>query len=166
MEVNTKQNILEFLLYMQIRKSKPEAAPMEENYLKEGNEEPLTDDQQYKEATESLLYIVKLTRLDESPSKRDWNAMKRLARYFDGTAHLKLKIFVNDNAKLMGYMDADWAGDTTKSKSTIYFCMGMELSAGPVENKRLGLYSSQKQSLICNRGMQTTKLDTTVNTEL
>ena len=77
-----------------------------------------------------LLYLATTTRPDiavavgilcrktSSSSKRDWTAVKRVARYLKGTAHLKLKLQAINSPKLETYTDEDWAGDTTDRKST------------------------------------------------
>ncbi|XP_054828536.1 uncharacterized protein LOC129325052 [Eublepharis macularius] len=119
-----KQKVLEFLEYMQMKNCKPADTPMEVNYLKQqGNGELLPNNKQYREAFGKLLYISTLTspdiaaavgmlcRKSESPNKRDWNAVKRLAKYLNGTMHLKLKLPTSHNPRLVGYIDADWAGE-------------------------------------------------------
>lgn len=59
-----------------------------------------------------------LCRRVSNPRQRDWNAVKQVIRYFKQTINLKLKISADDNLELVGYVDADWAGDITDRKST------------------------------------------------
>lgn len=65
------------------------------------------------------------------PSKKDWNAVKRIIRYLKGTSHYKLKLPASDEITLTGYVDADWAGDTSDRKSTsgyLFFLSGGAIS--------------------------------------
>lgn len=125
--------------------AKPVKSPMETNYLKEMNcqDNPLPTNTQYRKAIGKLLYLTTATRPDiaatvgilcrkvSMPSKKDWNAVKRIIRYLKGTSHYKLKLPASDEITLTGYVDADWAGDTSDRKSTsgyLFFLSGGAIS--------------------------------------
>ncbi|XP_075137282.1 uncharacterized protein LOC142213003 [Leptodactylus fuscus] len=54
----------------------------------------------------------------EKPRQRDWNAVKRVLRYLKETQDVSLKLSSVGDLKLTGYVDADWAGDSSDRKST------------------------------------------------
>ena len=106
------------------------AIPMHIDYLSiTGEENLLNSNEQYRQAMRALLYIATTTRPDiaaavsilcrrvSSPRKCDWTAVKQVIRYLKETIHLKLKLKVVDNLQLVGYVDADWAGDKSDRKS-------------------------------------------------
>ncbi len=54
-----------------------------------------------------------------SPSKQHWTAVKRILRYLKETSNYGLSYLRNDNNDtLVGYSDAEWAGDVNDRKST------------------------------------------------
>jgi hypothetical protein len=57
----------------------------------------------------------------KNPGEKHWIACKRILRYLKSTAHLRLHYQNNlkdDEIRLNGYCDADWAGDVDDRKST------------------------------------------------
>ena len=52
------------------------------------------------------------------PSKEHWSAAKRVLRYIKGTLDHGLVFERSDDFQLIGYSDADWAGDLHSRKST------------------------------------------------
>ena len=89
-----------------------------------------------------------LCRKVESPNKRDWNAVKRLTRYLQGTIHLKLKLQASDNPRLVGYADADRAGDTTDRKSTsghLFFYGGGAVSGSSRKQERIAVSKTEAE---------------------
>jgi hypothetical protein len=109
--------------------------PMDTGYLKqEGDIEPFTDQLMYHSIIGALLYIAVNARPDIStsvsilsrrvsnPRKCDWIAAKRVVRYLVGTKDLKLSFgSAEDNCVLLGFSDADWAGDQEDRKSNTGF---------------------------------------------
>ena len=100
--------------------------------LKATEESELVDQSLYQSAVGSLLYLSTRSRPDiafavscaarfcSKPTKPHWTAVKRIFRYLRGTTGLGLlyaKGADSDNT-LVGYSDADWAGDCTDYKST------------------------------------------------
>lgn len=106
--------------------------PMDEGFLKLECEEKFEDPSSYRSLIGALLYISVHARPDISvstsilgrrvsrPTQVDWTAAKRVVRYLLGTKHWKLS-FTGDTGDLVGYTDADWAGDVKNRKSTSGF---------------------------------------------
>lgn len=72
-----------------------------------------------------LAYTVnQLTRFLSAPRLVHWQAAKRALRYIQGTKTLGLHYQRSDTTdfNLLGFSDADWAGDTDTRKSTTGFC--------------------------------------------
>jgi hypothetical protein len=83
----------------------------------------------YAEAIGSLMYAMVCTRPDiafavgvlarntTQPTTQHWMAVKRLLRYLRASTTATLVYNTNGNTKLLGYCDADWAGDVSDRKS-------------------------------------------------
>jgi transposase InsO family protein len=83
----------------------------------------------YSELVGSLLYLAVCTRPDiayavgalarhmAKPTMEHWNAAKAVVRYLAGTVDYGI-CFGNSNNELMGYCDADYAGDLNTRRST------------------------------------------------
>lgn len=88
----------------------------------------------YQQAVGSLLYAAQGTRPDavslvsrynNNPGTPHWNAVKRIFRYLKGTIDKKLQFQINDNPEIVGFSDADWAGNVDNRQSvTGYVFMG------------------------------------------
>ena len=99
----------------------------------------------------SLLYAANSTRPDiaqavgvvsrytSRPSQAHLTALKRILRYLKRTASLAIRYQKSDDGELIGYSDADWAGNADDCHSTsgnlflLYVAGGQ--SAGRVRNK-------------------------------
>ena len=78
----------------------------------------------------SLLYAAIATRPDISqavgvaskfcskPTEAHLTAVKRILRYLKGTLNLAIRYQKSENNPLIGYSDADWAGDLDDRHST------------------------------------------------
>jgi hypothetical protein len=98
-------------------------APKTEEEIREIEKGP------YRNAVGSLIYLVTGTRPDlavatstvakfcEHPGPAHWTAVKRILRYLKGTSDWGL-LFNPKNDTLVGYSDADWAGDPDSRRST------------------------------------------------
>jgi hypothetical protein len=65
--------------------------------------------------------VNRVSRFMKNPGEKHWIACKRILRYLKSTSHLRLNYQNNlkDNEiRLNGYCDADWAGDVDDRKST------------------------------------------------
>jgi hypothetical protein len=100
-----------------------EMAPKTENAVKEMSSVP------YREAIGSLMYLMVMTRPDiafavnqvsqycQNPGPGHWN-VKRILAFLAGTSNRGLLFKKNDEGSLIGYCDADYAGDADKRRST------------------------------------------------
>ena len=98
----------------------------------------------YRSAVGSLIYLVTGTRPDlavatgevakycNNPGLQHWAAVKRILRYLKGTVNLGL-LFNPKNSTLVGYSDADWAGDLDSRRSTTGYLF--EIGGVPVSWK-------------------------------
>ena len=106
----------------------------------------------YQSCVGSLLYMSIKTRPDISfavglvakfcsnPKKNHWSAVKRILRYLKGTVNYGLLFLRDESPELIGYSDADWAGDVSDRKSMSGYCFIM--------NGAAVAWSSKKQSCI------------------
>ncbi|PKI62590.1 hypothetical protein CRG98_017012 [Punica granatum] len=88
----------------------------------------------YSSVVGSLMYSMVCTRSDIAHSvgvvsrflsnlgKEHWNAVKWILRYFRGTSKVCLQ-FGTGKSELVGYTDADMAGDIDSQKSTLEYLM-------------------------------------------
>lgn len=127
------------------------STPMDTEFLK--SVEPqnlLPNNEKFRKAVGALLHLSTTTRPDialaighlcrrvSQPSQRDWDAVKRVIKYLKGTSNYKLKFSSQTDLNLVGFVDADWAGDVSDRKSTSGFIF--MLGANPI------LWASKKQS--------------------
>lgn len=83
----------------------------------------------YREAIGCLMYIAHVTRPDinfsinllsrysTNPGIAHWKAIKRVFRFLKATAAYKI-LYGTTKSNVLGYCDADWAGDLDNRKST------------------------------------------------
>ena len=93
-----------------------------------------------------IAFVVKeLARAMSSPTRGDWERLKRLARYLKGRPRV-VKIFKwqRPSSTLSIYTDADWAGDKRDRKSTSGGCimLGGHMSKGWAKTQSLIALSS------------------------
>ena len=100
--------------------------------LVRGEEDQVLDKQQfgYSELVGSLMYLSVCTRPDISqavgalarymakPTMEHWTAAKGVLRYLAGTVEYGLNYGGGSSTELLGYGDADYAGDTDTRRST------------------------------------------------
>ena len=83
----------------------------------------------YREAVGGLLYVMVMSRPDiayavsqvakfsQNPGPAHWKAVKRILSYLAGTANYGLSFSSNDLKTIVGYTDADYAGDIKTRRS-------------------------------------------------
>ena len=140
--------------------AKPSRYPIDPGYFRSGDGEKLPDNKQYHQLVGALLYISTnsrpdisaavsiLSRKTNNPTQRDWLELKRVVRYLLGTQDYQLKLD-SDRSKcleMIGYSDADWAGDTTDRKSTSGFLF--QLGKASVS------WASRKQACVATSTME------------
>lgn len=74
------------------------------------------------------------------PRRSHWLAVKRIVRYLKGTQDFGIKYSHSEDGQLVGYSDADFAGDVCDRKSTTGYIF--YLSYGPIS------WKSKKQSVV------------------
>jgi hypothetical protein len=91
----------------------------------------------YQQVVGSLMYAMLCTRPDlaypisvvsqhmANPSLEHWIAVKRIFRYLQGTLQFKLRFGGLSPQDVVGYCDADWAGDLEDRRSTTGFVFMM-----------------------------------------
>ena len=145
---------IELLSRFKMDESKPAETPVDFNskLIKTKEEEKLCNKEIYQSAIGSLLYLSTRTRPDISfavgnaarycaqPSDSHWSAVKRIMRYLKGTLKLGLLYKCNNGGELVGFSDADWAGDLNDRKSTSGYIF---LVSGSVVS-----WKSKKQSCV------------------
>ncbi|KAL5577780.1 hypothetical protein UlMin_019479 [Ulmus minor] len=121
-----------------MKESKAVQTPLVGYFKLSSNMSPKTDEEKesveripYASAVGSLMYAMVCTRPDlaysaslvsrfmSNPGREHWEAMKWVLRYIKGASDVGLlyKQCEGDSAKLMGYVDADHAGDLDKRRS-------------------------------------------------
>lgn len=110
-------------------------APAKIKVPREG--QPLSEEQskEYRTVVGSLLWLATRTRPDISyivgvltrffaqPTKEQWEVALGVIKYLKGTSDLGLVFGKGAKSDLLGYSDADWAGDQfDKAKSMTGFC--------------------------------------------
>ena len=109
---------------------KPMSTPMDPNVrLQEEEVKDLKDVTMHPQLIVSLIYLT-LTRLDiyypvgvvsrymSNPNKPHLDAVKRILRYVKGTINFGILYNERNNCQVMGYCDADYAGDCSTRRST------------------------------------------------
>lgn len=126
--------------------------PSERGEVKPGESKPISESIPYRQAVGSLMYLAVSTRPDlmyavsvaseklDQATVADWSAVKRILRYLKGTIDFGIKYECQEDQKLVGYSDADYAGDskTRRSRSGVVILYG----SGPI------IWQSTKQKMI------------------
>ncbi|PNX77125.1 retrovirus-related Pol polyprotein from transposon TNT 1-94 [Trifolium pratense] len=114
---------------------KPVDTPMDPNVKLIPNQgEPYPNPGQYRRLVGKLNYLT-MTRPDlafpvsvisqflNSPCDSHWNAVVRILRYIKGSPGKGLIYTDRGHTNILGYSDADWAGDAGDRKSTSGYCV-------------------------------------------
>nr|XP_048324835.1 wall-associated receptor kinase 5-like [Ziziphus jujuba var. spinosa] len=125
---------------------KPISTPMEVNAKLSAYEgKDLEDATMYQQLVGSLIYLT-LTRPDisfavgvvsrymQSPKKPHLEAVRRILRYVKGTINLGLLYKRGEECKLVGYCDADYAGDHDTRRSTTGYIFSLDSGVSSVSN--------------------------------
>ena len=123
----------EILEAFKMLECKPLLTPMEpNNKLRTGEGKDLEDTRMYRQLVGSLLYLT-LTRPDisyavgvvsrhmQNPKKPHLEAVKRILRYVKGTLDYGILYQKGGECQVVGYCDADYAGDCDTRRSTTSF---------------------------------------------
>ena len=127
---------------------RPATTPMEGILTKlEGDD--ITPDHGFMSAVGSFLYLAMVSRPDiafavhslgkhmQAAGKDHWAAVQRLLRYLQGTKDLTIRYTGNTDGlfELVGYADADYAGDLDNRRSTSgnFFCLSHGDDIAPID---------------------------------
>ena len=127
-----KQYILKMLKRFGLAEAKTVSTPADLNVtlVKDDGVSKDVDSTLYQSMVGSLLYAAMATRPDiaqsvgviskfnSNPSEAHLTAVKRVLRYLKRTVDLALKYQKQEDESLIGYSDADWAGDCDDRHST------------------------------------------------
>ena len=80
-----------------------------------------------------------VSKFNSRPTEAHLTAVKRIIRYVKGTISLALKYTKSDTLSLIGYSDADWAGDQDDRHST----------SGILDSERIGHLVQQETGHRC-----------------
>ncbi|KAL0303184.1 UNVERIFIED_CONTAM: Retrovirus-related Pol polyprotein from transposon TNT 1-94 [Sesamum radiatum] len=136
---------------------KPISTPMALNEKLHDNGEKI-DPSLYRKLIGSLLYhntrpdithsVSLLSRFMNEPSKTHFAAAKRVLRYLKSTKNQGVEFKKEENCKLIGYTDSDWAGSIEDRKSTsgYIFCLGTNvISWSSRKQKSVALSSAEAE---------------------
>jgi hypothetical protein len=168
-ELDQKDYILEVLRKYNMENCNPVATPIESKL--QISREPSTDNDLIKNCRiliGRLMYIMMGTRPDicfalsylsrhqSNGNEELWKALKRILRYLKGTLDFKLIYEANKEIPLVGYTDADWAGDHSDRKSTSGFIMqvyGCTVSWCSNKQQCVSLSSAEAEYIALSKGI-------------
>ncbi|CAN6695772.1 unnamed protein product [Malus baccata var. baccata] len=131
--LNQRKYILDLLKEVNIRDAKPAITPLDSKLKPSLEGTPLTDIHHYQRLVGKLIYLT-ITRPNitysisvvsqfmHSPTIEHLNLVKRILRYLKGSVGRGIIMKKNENTQLMGYCNADWAGNAINRNSTTSYC--------------------------------------------
>ena len=113
-----------------------------------------------------MIYLVTVTRPDiavavgdvarysNNPGKQHWMAVKRILRYLKETINFGMKCDPK-SIDLVGYSDADWAGDIDTRRSTTGYLF--KFGSVPIcwKSKRVALSTAEAEYMALSMAAQT-----------
>ncbi|XP_050147281.1 uncharacterized mitochondrial protein AtMg00810-like [Malus sylvestris] len=151
MFLNQRKYILDLLQEADMLDCKPASIPLDCKHKMTMDGETLTDISYYQRLVGRLIYLT-ITRPDiafavslvsqfmHSPTMDHLQVVKRILRYLKGSVGRGLLMQNNVHTHILGYTDADWAGNSLDRKSTTGFCIFV--------GGNLVSWKSKKQSVI------------------
>jgi hypothetical protein len=132
LKISQGRYIKDVLARFEMSDANPASTPMEERLELPKLEEATVDRTLYQCGVGSLMYAMLATRPDlaftvgllsqhnAAPGQAHWSALKRALRYLRGTIDhgITYRGSGGDSVALMGFADADFAGDKLTSRST------------------------------------------------
>lgn len=153
--------------------AKPSKIPLDPSYLSESDtSEPFLQETMYRSLIGALLYLSISTRPDVAtaasmlsrklscPTLRDWNEAKRVLRYLKGSIDLSLKLGHKDydrRSDLIGFIDADHAGDINDRKSNsgfVFLFRGAPISWGCHKQTTVSISSTEAEYVSLSEACQ------------
>ncbi|KAB2607912.1 hypothetical protein D8674_011080 [Pyrus ussuriensis x Pyrus communis] len=128
-----RKYVIDLLKDANMSDAKPALTPLDSKLKLDLGGTPLSDISLYQRLVGKLIYLT-ITRPDishsvsiasqfmHSPTIEHLNLVKRILRYLKGSVGRGILMAKNDNTQIMGYCDADWAGNAIDNKSTTGYC--------------------------------------------
>ncbi|XP_070677808.1 uncharacterized mitochondrial protein AtMg00810-like [Malus domestica] len=151
MFLNQRKYILDLLQEADMLDCKPAFIPLDCKHKMTMDGETLTDISYYQRLVRRLIYLT-ITRPNiafavslvsqfmHSPTMDHLQVVKRILRYLKGSVGHGILMQNNAHTQILGYTDADWAGNPLDRKSTTGFCIFV--------GGNLVSWKSKKQSVI------------------
>lgn len=174
--LDQEKHIRELLIKFNMNDCKTATTPGDPNQRLTKDMSPKTSEEleemfnvPYQNAVGGLLYIAQGTRPDiayavnsvsrfnNNPGKAHWTAVKRILRYLKGTMSAKIEYSKTVSSELMGYCDADWAGDPDDRRSTTGYCFlkqGGAVSWCSTRQKTIALSSTEAEYMSLSSATQ------------
>ncbi|XP_059222004.1 uncharacterized protein LOC131996385 [Stomoxys calcitrans] len=123
----------------------------------------------YMQAIGYLLYAAHLSRPDISyevnilsrfstnSGRAHWEAVKHVMRYLKGTATVGLEYKFDVESSVVGYCDADWAGNIDDRQSTtgyIFMCQSAAISWSTKKQKTVAPSSTEAEFMSLTAAIQ------------
>jgi hypothetical protein len=168
LELNQGAYINSVLTRFGMEDSKPVPTPAEGVLRRLSDGHP---DNEYMQLVGSVLYLATISRPDIAFAVQNlgrhmqrvgpdhWTAAKRLLRYLSGTRHHGIQFSGNapEAIKLVGYCDADWAGDLDTRRSTtahVFLLTGACVSWASRLQPTVALSSAEAEYMALSTGVQ------------
>ncbi|CAL2240436.1 unnamed protein product [Prunus armeniaca] len=131
--LNQRKYVLDLLKEANMNNAKPAITPLDSKLKLSLEGTPLTNISYYQRLVGKLIYLT-ITRPDitysvsiasqlmQSPTVKHLNLVKRILRYLKGSVGRDIIMKKNENTQIIGYCDADWAGNAIDRKSTTGYC--------------------------------------------
>ena len=131
--LNQRKYVLDLLNDAEVIDYKPAKTPLDSKLQLDTHSDNLQSICDYQRLVGKLIYLT-ITRPDisyavsivsqfmHSPSVFHLNIVKRILRYLKGSVGRGILLKKNDHHEIVGYADADWAGNALDRKSTTGFC--------------------------------------------
>lgn len=131
--LNQRKYVIDLLKEANMSNAKPAITPLDSKLKLSLEGTPLTNISYYQRLVGKLIYLT-ITRPDitysvsiasqfmQSPTVEHLNLVKRILRYLKGSVGRGIIMKKNENTQIMGYCDADWAGNAIDRKSTTGYC--------------------------------------------
>jgi hypothetical protein len=131
--LNQRKYLLDLLEEAEMMDSKPCATPLDSKLKLELEGKKLSNICEYQRLVGKLIYLT-ITRPDitfavslisqfmHAPTEAHMQIVKRVLRYLKGSIGRGILMQNNQHTNIMGFSDADWAGNACDRKSTTGYC--------------------------------------------
>ena len=169
--MHQKQYIQNMIEKHELTEAKTASTPADPNVKLEKDDgvSKGVDQTTYQSIVGSLLYAAIATRPDIAqavgvvskfnlkPTEAHLTAVKRILRYLKGTADQALKYEKSEDGALVGYSDADWAGDLDDRHSTtgnLFLMVGGPISWASKKQATVALSTSEAEYVALSSATQ------------